>query len=45
MIASNVTSALSLDACFKLKGFEFHFPVMSISPCVGRFSVGEPNVI
>jgi hypothetical protein len=43
MIASNVTSALFPGTCFKDKGYEF--PGMCISPCVGRFSVGEPNVI
>ena len=43
MIASKVTSALFFSACFNQKNL--NFPVMSNSPCLGRFSVGEPNVI
>jgi len=43
MIASKVTSALFDRACFDQKNL--NFPITSNSPCVGRFSVGELNVI
>ena len=43
MIASKVISRLFLGDCLNIK--VLNFPVLSTSPRVGRFSVGEPNVI
>ena len=43
MIASKVTGALFFSACVDQN--ILNFPLVSNSPCIGRFSVGEPNVI
>ena len=43
MIASNVISHLFFGVGLKHK--MLYFPNMSNSPCVGRFSAGELNVI
>jgi len=43
MIATKVTSALLLDACFNHKNL--NFLLMSKRPCLGHFSAGELNVI
>ena len=43
MIASKVTGALFFSVGFKLK--ILNFPIKNHSPCVGRFSAGELNVI
>ncbi len=43
MIASKAKSALFFSAYINQN--ILNFPVMSNSPCLGRFSVGETNVI